>query len=84
MKYTMTQTDTDDVVINTVSFTTLDIKNILDEVYYCDIAKHRTLIENWITSETFKSEDLTVYGDNVFEDGFMTEVMYLTLSEGSL
>ena len=84
MKYTMTQTDTDDVVINTVSFTTLDIKNILDEVYYCDIANHRTLIENWITSETFKSEDLTVYGDNVFEDGFMTEVMYLTLSEGSL
>lgn len=81
MRYTLTQLDSDDIVINTSSFQTLDIKNIINEVYYCDIASHEKLIENWITSGAYRSEDLTVYGDEVFEDGFTTEAMYLTLTE---
>ena len=82
MKYTLIQTDVDNSIINKVTFDVLDINRIVEEVYYCDIPEYRPLIEEWIITGAYKTESLDLYGTEVEEDGFITEAMYLTLSEG--
>ena len=82
MKYILTQIDGDDNIINKATFDVLDINSITEEVYYCDIPEYRPLIEEWIITGTYKTESLDLYGTEVEEDGFITEAMYLTLSEG--
>ena len=81
MKYTLTQTDLDDTVINKATFDVLDINSIVEEVYYCDIPEYEPLIKEWITTGSYKTESLELYGTEVMEDGFITEVMSLTLTE---
>ena len=81
MKYTLTQTDADDFIINKVTFDVLDIKSIVGEVYYCDIPEYETLIKEWIITGAYKTESLDLYGTEEEEDGFITEAMSLTLCE---
>lgn len=81
MKYTLTQTDGDDTIINKATFDVLDINSIAEKVYYCDIPEYKPLIKEWVITGAYKTESLELYGTEVMEDGFITEAMSLTLIE---
>ena len=81
MKYTLIQSDADDVIINTAIFDVLNLGNILNEVYYCDLTEYKPLIKQWILTGSYKTESLDLYGTEIMEDGFITETMSLTLTE---
>ena len=81
MKYNLVQLDTDGQVINDIVMDNLDIDLITQEVYYCDIPEYEPLIKEWITTGSYKTEALDLYGTEIEEDGFITESMSLTLME---
>ena len=81
MTYCMIQSDADDEVIAKTKIDIDNYRTVLEAIHYYDVRLPSNVneIKNWIELGEYKIESLSISGDELEEDGFLTETMYLTI-----